>query len=123
MSKKILLVEDDEFLGKVINRKLEKEDYIVIRATDGEEGITKAEKENPDLILLDINLPGSDGFEVLAKLKSNPAVSKIPVIILSNLGAKDEIKKGLDLGADDYLVKAHFNPSEITSRIEAVLNK
>lgn len=123
MSKKILLVEDDEFLGKVINRKLEKEDYIVIRATDGEEGITKAEEENPDLILLDIILPGMDGFEVLAKLKSNPAVSKIPVIILSNLGAKDEIKKGLDLGADDYLVKAHFNPSEITSRIEAVLNK
>jgi len=123
MGKKILLIEDDKFLGKIINKKLLKEGYTVIRATDGEQGVLKVEEQNPDLILLDIVLPEMNGFEVLAKLKSSPALAKIPVIILSNLGAKDEIKKGLDLGADDYLVKAHFNPSEIISRIEAVINK
>ena len=123
MAKKILLIEDDKFLRKVINKKLSKEGYLVIEAIDGEKGLKAIEEEKPDLVLLDLVLPEIDGFEVLAKMKTNPAISKIPVIILSNLGEKEEIEKGFRMGAKDYLIKAHLTPGEIVDRIESVLNK
>jgi len=88
---------------------------------DGEKGLEAVEKEKPDLVLLDLILPGLDGFEVLTKIKENPAVSQIPVIILSNLGQKDDIEKGLKMGAKDYLIKAHFTPAEIIEKIGIIL--
>ena len=93
MAKKILVIEDDAFLGKIIKRKLLKENYAVVEALDGEEGLNVAKEEKPDIILLDLVLPEMDGFEVLAKLKADPQMSKIPVLILSNLGRKEEITK------------------------------
>ena len=123
MAKKILIIEDDKFLQKVINKKLSKEGYLVVMAIDGEKGLKAVKEEKPDLILLDIILPEMDGFEVLTKIKKDQELSKIPIIILSNLGAKEEIKKGLEAGADDYLIKAHFNPEEIVNRVEAVLGR
>ena len=123
MAKKILVIEDDKFLRKVIKKKLLKEEYTVIEAIDGEAGIRALKTEKPDLILLDLVLPEIDGFEVLAKIKKNPTTSKIPVIILSNLGQREDVQKGLELGAVDYLIKSHFNPGEIITRIERALSK
>lgn len=119
--KKILVIEDDKFLRELISQKLAKEGYDVAEAIDGEKGIESVKSENPDLILLDLILPGIDGFEVLAKMKADPKLAEVPVIILSNLGQKDDIEKGLEMGANDYLIKAHFTPGEIIEKIESVL--
>jgi len=121
MAKTILIVEDDTFLLRIIKKKLLKGNYNVIEAIDGEQGIKIINKEKPDLVLLDLILPGIDGFEVLAKMKADSKMAKIPVIVLSNLGEKEQVKKGLKMGANDYLVKAHFTPEEIIKRIEAAL--
>jgi len=121
MPKKILIIEDDKFLRELISRKLSDEGFDVIEAIDGEEGIKKIKAENPDLILLDLILPGIDGFEVLSKTKENLNSASIPVIILSNLGQKEEVEKGLKLGAADYLIKAHFTPGEIIEKIKTIL--
>jgi len=121
--KKILIVEDDKFLRELVVTSLTKKNYIVLEALDGEEGIKKTKEEKPDLVLLDLVLPGMDGFEVLTQIKSDPAVSSIPVIIFSNLGQKEDVEKGLALGASGYLVKAHFVLSEVVAKIKQLLDE
>ncbi|MBM3257939.1 MAG: response regulator [Candidatus Nealsonbacteria bacterium] len=121
MAKKILIVEDDKFLRDLISQKLFKENFEIAQAVDGEDGVKKIKEEHPDLILLDLILPGIDGFEVLSQIKSDQNLSSIPVIILSNLGQKEDIEKGLKLGANDFLIKAHFTPGEIIEKIKNVL--
>jgi len=121
MAKTILIVEDDKFLRELIARKLLKEGYNISEAIDGEEGIKKIKTEKPDLILLDLILPGVDGFEVLSRMKADEKLAEIPVIILSNLGQREEIERGLKLGANDYMIKAHFTPREIIDKIKTVL--
>jgi DNA-binding response OmpR family regulator len=123
MAKKILIIEDDKFLRQLISRKLEREGYQVVEAVDGEEGYKKIKPEMPDLVLLDLILPGIDGFEFLSKVKEDDTVNKIPIIILSNLGQKEDIDRGLKLGAVDYLIKAHFTPSEIIEKVRTVLKE
>ena len=120
-SKKILIVEDDKFLRELMSQKLVKEEYDVSQAIDGEDGIKKIKEEKPDLVLLDLILPGIDGFEVLSQMKEDPILALIPVIILSNLGQKEDIERGLKLGAVDYLIKAHFTPGEIIEKVKSVL--
>ncbi|TSC75869.1 MAG: two-component system, OmpR family, phosphate regulon response regulator PhoB [Parcubacteria group bacterium Gr01-1014_30] len=119
--KKILIIEDDKFLRELIARKLEKEGYETPQAVDGEEGFKKVVSEKPDLVLLDLILPGIDGFELLSKIKNDDQLSRIPVIILSNLGQREDVDKGLSLGAIDYLIKAHFTPAEIIEKVKKVL--
>ena len=121
MAKTILVIEDDKFLRELISRKLTGEGFDVLEAVDGEEGIKKIKEGKPDLVLLDLILPGIDGFEVLTRVRDDPAVSSIPIIILSNLGQREEVEKGLKLGAIDYLIKAHFTPGEIIEKIKNVL--
>ncbi len=121
MDKKILIIEDDKFLRELIARKLTDEGFNIVEAVDGEDGVKKIKEENPDLVLLDLILPSIDGFEVLSRVKSDPSVSSIPIIILSNLGQKEEVEKGLNLGAVDYLIKAHFTPGEIIGKIKNIL--
>lgn len=121
MAKKILIVEDDKFLRELIVQKLLTENYETIEAIDGEEAIKMIKEKKPDLILLDLILPKANGFEVLEKIKEDAVTSQIPVIILSNLGQKDDVEKGLKLGAVDYLIKAHFTPNEIIQKIKAVV--
>jgi len=121
MEKTILIIEDDKFLRELIGQKLIKEGYKTSEAVDGEEGMKKLKEDKPDLVLLDLILPGIDGFEVLSRMKDDPAFSKIPVIILSNLGQKDDVEKGLKLGAVDYLIKAHFTPGEIIDKIKKAI--
>ncbi len=121
MAKKILFVEDDKFLRELVIQKLMKEGYDTVGAVDGEEGLKKIKEEKPDLVLLDLILPGIDGFEVLSKVKEDPVLAQIPIIILSNLGQREDIEKGLKLGAADFLIKAHFTPGEIIEKIKNAL--
>lgn len=118
---KILVVEDDKFLRELIVQKLLREGYTTAEAIDGEEGLRKIKEEKPDIILLDIILPGIDGFEVLKRAKEDEEIKDIPVIILSNLGQQEDIDKGVELGAKDYLVKAEFTPGEIVEKVRAIL--
>lgn len=118
---KILLIEDDPFLLSMYSTKFEIEKFIVHLADDGEKGLALANKELPDIILLDILMPKMNGFEVLENLKAKKETKDIPVILLTNLNQKDEIEKGLSIGADDYLIKAHFMPSEVVEKIKKVI--
>lgn len=119
--KKILIIEDEKTLRFLIVQTLIQEGFEVEEAIDGEEGIQKLKKNKPDLILLDLLLPNINGFEVLSKIKRDSDLESIPVIILSNLGQEEEIKKGLNLGAIDYLIKAHFTLDQIVARVKKVL--
>lgn len=123
MNETILIIEDDKFLRELISRKLANEEFKIEEAIDGEEGLRKLQEAKPGLVLLDLILPGLDGFEVLERIKDNPSTSAVPVLILSNLGQKDEIERGLKLGAVDFLVKAHFTPEEIVDKIKMILSK
>jgi len=118
---KILVVEDDPFVSNLLIKNLLSAGYSVINAVDGQKALTMLETERPQVILLDLLLPGLDGFEVLKKIKANPETSKIPVFILSNLGSQDDINKALQLGATDYIIKANFTLTEIVERIKTVL--
>ena len=122
LNKKILVIEDEATLQKALNEILSKEGYEVVSSLDGLRGLELAQKENPDLILLDIILPKMDGFEVLRRIKENDKISKIPVIILTNLSDVNDIQKALDLGATTYLVKADFHIEDVLKKIEKVLS-
>lgn len=117
----VLLVEDDSFLANIYKTKFEMEGFRVTVAADGEAGLAEAKKKKADIILLDILLPKMDGFTVLQELKSDESLREIPVILLTNLGQKDDVEKGLELGAADYLIKAHFKPSETVDKVKKVL--
>ena len=112
---KVLIVEDDEFLSELISTKLDKEGFDIALAGDGETGYKKIEQFRPDIILLDIMLPGMDGFEVLEKMKTHTdeTLKTTPVIILSNLGDAEDIQKAMKLGATNYFVKTQHPISEI----------
>ena len=118
----VLLVEDDVFLAGIYQKKFEMEGYKISTAGDGEKGLADAKKKKPSIILLDILLPKMDGFTVLKNLKADAATKDIPVILLTNLGQKDDVEKGLSAGAADYLIKAHFKPSEIVDKVKKVLH-
>ncbi|MDD5341579.1 MAG: response regulator [Patescibacteria group bacterium] len=120
---KILLVEDDTFLVEMYTTKFEIEGFGVISAEDGVKGLEMAKKENPDIILLDILMPKMDGFAVLDALKKDKSTADIPVVLLTNLGQKDDVKKGFEKGAVGYLIKAHFMPSEVVEKIKKILKE
>lgn len=120
---RILLIEDDPFLLNMYATKFELENFKVTVADDGEKGLRAVEKEIPDIILLDIMLPKMNGFEVLKQLKASKDFRDIPVILLTNLSQKNEIEQGLSMGANDYLIKAHFMPSEVVDKIKEILKK
>lgn len=119
--KKIMWIEDDKFLSDIISRKLSHEQCVLIHASDGEGAVSMVETEMPDVILLDILLPGIDGFEVLSRLKANPKIKNIPVIMLSNLGQKGDVDKGQSLGATCFLVKATVTLDEIIDEVRSVI--
>ena len=122
MIKKILLIEDDKFLRELMTKKLVNMEYDVVSAVDGESGLAMIKETKPDAVLLDLILPGINGFEVLERAKKDPEIANIPVIILSNLGQKEDIERGLGLGAVDFMVKAHFTPQEIVEKLKSILD-
>ncbi len=121
--RKILLVEDDTFISGMYIAKLALENFDVLLATDGEMGLEFARKQKPDLILLDLMLPKLDGYGVLKVLKKSPALAKIPVILLTNLNQQESIDKARKYQIEDYLIKAHFMPSEVIEKVKVVLRK
>lgn len=126
--KKLLVVEDDPFLSDIYNTKLKQAGFNIDLAMTGEDCLRKLNENEYDLMVLDIVLPQVDGWEILSRVKqmreqgSNPKVNNLKIIILSNLGQKEEIKKGLDLGADGFMIKAHFTPSEVADEINKTLS-
>ena len=118
--KKILIAEDEEIPLKVLKDRFDSEGWDVTPATDGEAAIKAVDKNKEfDLILLDIVMPKKDGFEVLKHIKSLPEFEEVPIIVLSNLGADDDIKKALSLGANDYFVKTQHPVGEIIEKANA----
>lgn len=121
MDYKIVIIEDDTFLAEMYVTKFELEGFKIYAAINGDDGVKLVKKIKPDLILLDILLPKKNGFEVLEELKGDKDVKDIPVILLTNLGQKEDVDKGLELGAVDYLIKAHFVPSEVVEKVKGIL--
>ncbi|MDO8503997.1 MAG: response regulator [bacterium] len=121
--KKILMVEDDIFLRKIYRDKLTRAGFDFVEATNGQEGLNKVMAEAPDLVFLDLILPKKNGFDVLVEIKRNKATQNIPVVILSNLGQESDIKRGMDLGAKDYLIKADVSLSEVVQKAKEWLIK
>ena len=117
----VLLAEDDSFLANIYKTKFEMEGFKIIHAENGEKALEEAKKKKPSIVLLDILMPKMDGFSVLEELKKDKDLKDIPVILLTNLGQKDDVDKGLAMGANDYLIKAHFKPSEVVAKVKAIL--
>jgi DNA-binding response OmpR family regulator len=120
--KKILIIEDEQTLIKALELVLNKENYSIAVAIDGESGLELVKEFKPDLILLDIILPKMNGFEVLKRVKADKKLSKIPVLILSNLGDESDVTKGITLGAVGYLIKTNYRINEVMDKIRQILN-
>ncbi|TSC75968.1 MAG: response regulator receiver protein [Parcubacteria group bacterium Gr01-1014_30] len=118
--KSILLVEDDPFLIDIYSTKLKEAGFSVDVAPSGKECLQKLKQELPDLLLLDIVLPEVDGWEIIRKIKEDAKLKDLKVVVLSNLGQKDEVEKGLAFGAVKYLIKAHYTPSEVVNAIKEI---
>lgn len=116
--KKILVVDDEDSVREIYRHEFLNNGYTVVVAQDGEEGLLKAGEEQPDIMLLDIMLPKMSGIEVLRALKENELTKKIPVLLLTNLGEETIIKEGFELGADGYLLKVSYTPSQVVDEVK-----
>lgn len=116
--KKILFIEDESAIHKTFSDALEREEYEITSALDGEIGLRLAKEKKPDLILLDLVLPKLSGFDVLKALKADETTKAIPVIVLTNLEQMEDIQKAIDLGARTYLVKSNYDLAEVVSMIK-----
>ncbi|MFH1820635.1 MAG: response regulator [Candidatus Nealsonbacteria bacterium] len=119
--KNILLVEDDQFIVDIYTTELKEAGFSVENVNDGADVLKKIKEMNPDLILLDIVLPGMNGWEILEMMHNMNEYKKLPVIILSNLYQKEEVERGMKLGAAKYMIKAHHTPSEVVMEIKNIL--
>ena len=121
--KTILLVEDDAFVSDVYSARFKEEDVCFVLASDGREAMKKLKEDTPDVVLLDIMMPYMDGMEVLEMMKKSDDWKDIPVLMLTNLSEKENIERAMKLGADDYIIKSHFTPSEVSDRVRVLLEK
>jgi len=121
MPNKILIIEDEKLVLELIQKKLTNERYEVSVARDGEEGMEKMRKFQPDLVLLDIVMPKMDGFEVLEEMRKDKDLQDINVIVISNSGQPVELDRARELGANDWLVKAEFDPEEVVEKVKQQL--
>lgn len=117
----ILIIEDEEFLVQALKDNLGAEVSTIDVAVNGEEALERIRANRPNLILLDLLMPKQDGFYVLEEVKKNPEWRSIPIIVLSNLGGDAEIKRALDLGADDYFVKSQYPIEDVIKRVKEYL--
>jgi len=115
---KVLLVEDDPRVRQLYELVLTMEEYDVVCAVNGEEGLQKAEEESPDLIFLDLRIPKISGLDLLSMLRNNPKTKDIPVVILSNYDDEATISKGLELGAREYIIKSRITPKDLPTKVE-----
>ena len=120
MGKKILVVDDEPYLAEMMANRLEANRYTVVTALSGRDALDQVAKVKPDLILLDILMPDMDGYQILRRLKEDPKTQSLPVIMLTVKKWSEDIKKAMETGAADYIVKP-FNPAEVLKKIEGVL--
>jgi len=120
--KKILVVDDEKDLLDLVKRILTRGGFEVITASDGEEGLAKVYSEAPNLMILDINMPGMNGWEVCGKIRGDPLYKHLPIIMLTVRKKKEDQLKGLDLGGDEYITKP-FYPKELLARVKTVLQR
>ena len=120
-SRRILIIEDDEFISDVYQKKLALEGYSVDLARDGEEALRKIREQKPDLVLLDIMIPLRDGFQVLSDMRNDSSLSDIRVMVMSNLSQGKDIARAKELGAVDYIVKSNVGLPEIVARVRRQL--
>ncbi len=117
----VLVIEDDKFLRELLVRKLASEGFDVQNAIDAQAAFTILAERKPSIILLDLILPGVSGFEILEKIKADPKITDVPVVILSNLGQKEDLDKAILLGAKDFMVKANFTLDEIVTKVRSIV--
>ncbi|MCX6790570.1 MAG: response regulator [Candidatus Gribaldobacteria bacterium] len=117
----IILVEDDPFLIDIYKQKFESAGFGINVVKNGSKVLDALAQSKPDLLLLDIVLPEMAGWEVLEKIKAEPNYKDLKVVILSNLGQKEEVEKGLQMGADKYLIKSQYKPSEVVEKVKEIL--
>jgi DNA-binding response OmpR family regulator len=122
MAKTILIIDDEPDLVKLLDYHLTRADYAVLSARDGESGLALARKHVPDLVILDVMMPGVDGFEMCKRLRQEPATSRLPVLMLTAKADESDRVLGLELGADDYVTKP-FSVREVTARVKALLRR
>lgn len=116
--KKILIVEDEKVLSKALNIEILKSGFEVYSAYDGTSGLADVKNIHPDIIILDLLLPGMDGFEFIHEVRSNPETEKTPIIVLSNLGQEKDVNKAMALGANAYFIKTSIDLSDIATLIK-----
>jgi len=121
MTKKILVVEDEELIRNLLEKKLQREGYEVFAAENGIEGLEKMKEVHPDLILLDILMPQKGGFEVMEEMQKDEELREIPVIIISNSGQPVELDRAKELGVKDWLIKTEFDPQEVLEKVKKQL--
>ena len=119
---KILVAEDSSTVRGLVGARLSADGYEVIEAEDGEEAVALARSQGPDLIVLDKMMPKLDGFEVVRRLRENPATAEIPIIMLTDRTGEEDVLQGLDLGVEDYMPKP-FSPLELSARIKRALQR
>lgn len=122
MTKKILLVDDDLYIRDLYAEVLKDENYDVLIASDGEEALAVAKAATPDLILLDIMLPKLDGIQVLSKIKEDPDLKTVPVVMLTNFGQEDLVKQAVNIGSTEYLLKYNITPGEIIKKVAEIFS-
>lgn len=121
--KKVLIIEDDHSLRELFVVKLATHAWDVILAADGEEGLIRAKTEKPDLIILDIVMPRMSGFELLARIKSDPFTRGMGVFILTNLSLDTDFTRGRELGADEYLIKSHLSWNDLIAKMDSMVGR
>ena len=121
--KTVLVIEDDPFLSDLLSSALTEEGVSVEHAADAESGLEMLRTKSIAIVLLDIILPGMDGYEFLKQVKADPSIAQTPVFVLSNLGQKDEIDRAISMGAEAFLVKAQLDLSEIVDRVKELLGQ
>jgi len=120
MAKKIMVVDDEPYIARVIKFKLEQEGYTVISANDGQSGLQKIKEEKPDMVLLDVMMPGLSGYEVCQKIKEDAELAGIPVVILTAKGQERDREQGLTIGASDYITKP-FSPNRLLELVKNMI--
>lgn len=121
--RKILIIDDDPFILTMYLLKFKEEHFTVETAHNGKDGLLKLKEFRPEIILLDVVMPGIDGFDVLKQMRQEPIKPPPKIIFLTNFGQKEDIERGMKLGADDYIIKAHFTPTEVVEKVKKILTK
>ena len=114
---KILIIEDDPFVRRFYKKLFEEENLTIYLAVNGDEGVAKAKEIIPDIVLMDIMMPGKNGIEALKEIKADPKLANIPIMMLTNFGEQEFVKKSMESGANEFVVKADVTPKELIAKV------